>query len=152
MLKWAFEEWSHTHRLQNKETCHRINTDLRVKPGCAFLAKNFDQNRQASAGQLIGGHLWFKRCLMFKRHLALLKEPWIHNVPENSSGEGPVIHPWAEAELGYDQWPKSKIEFTFEWLKINKMKALEWPRKGLLPLETLWQYLKWAVDAQKPPN
>ncbi|KAK1788663.1 hypothetical protein P4O66_002483 [Electrophorus voltai] len=57
-------------------------------------------------------------------------------------------------EVEVDNDPKHTSKSTFEWLKKNKMKTLEWPSQspGLNPIEMLWHDLKKAVHAQKPSN
>ncbi|KAK3540815.1 hypothetical protein QTP86_001963 [Hemibagrus guttatus] len=56
--------------------------------------------------------------------------------------------------LQQDNDPKHTSKSTSEWLKKNKMKALEWPSQSpdLNPIEMLWHDLKKVVHARKPSN
>ncbi|KAK3510401.1 hypothetical protein QTP70_005894 [Hemibagrus guttatus] len=56
--------------------------------------------------------------------------------------------------LQQDNDPKHTSKSTFEWLKKNKMKTLEWPSQSpdLNPIEMLWHDLKKVVHARKPSN
>ncbi|KAK3556141.1 hypothetical protein QTP70_005626 [Hemibagrus guttatus] len=56
--------------------------------------------------------------------------------------------------LQQDNDTKHTSKSTFEWLKKNKMKTLEWPSQSpdLNPIEMLWHDLKKVVHARKPSN
>ncbi|MGL4704884.1 MAG: transposase, partial [Enterococcus faecalis] len=53
-----------------------------------------------------------------------------------------------------DNDPKHTSKSTSEWLKKNKIKALEWPSQSpdLNPIKILWHDLKKSIHARKPSN
>ncbi len=53
-----------------------------------------------------------------------------------------------------DNNPKLTSKSTSEWLKINKIKVLEWPSQSYrtYPIEMLWHDLKQSFHAWKPSN